>query len=89
MPKKIVGRPDIQAFVGAIAGRGGKGLFVTTARFTEKGDYLCEEQHIILIDGHKLAQLMIEHGFEVSTRKIYESKPWTVTFSMNTIDEEK
>ena len=42
-------------------------------------------QHIILIDGHKLAQLMIEHGFGVSTRKIYEIKPWTVTFSMNTL----
>ena len=27
-PEHIVGRPDVQAFVGAIAGKGGKGLFV-------------------------------------------------------------
>lgn len=32
---RTVARPDTQAFVGAIAGRGGKGLFVTTAKFSQ------------------------------------------------------
>ena len=31
-----VGRPEVQAFAGAIAGRGGKGLFVTTSKFSKQ-----------------------------------------------------
>ena len=85
---KSVGRPDIQAFVGAITGRGGKGLFVTTARFTEKAITYAKRQHIILIDGHKLAQLMIEHGFGVSTRKIYEIKAVDSDVFNEYVDEE-
>ena len=71
-----VRRPNIQAFVGAIAGQGqgGKGLFVTTGRFTSQAVEYAKQQHIILVDGHKLAQLMIEHGFGVSTRRIYAVK---------------
>lgn len=71
---QTVGRPDIQKFVGAIAGRGGRGLFVTTARFSKQAIDYAKLQHIILVDGHKLAQLMIEHDFGVSTRRIYEIK---------------
>lgn len=58
-----VGRPEIQAFVGAISGRGGKGLFITTARFSKKAREYANQQHIILVDGEKLARLMIEHNF--------------------------
>lgn len=72
--EQTVGRPDIQAFVGAIAGRGGKGLFVTTARFSKQAIDYAKLQHIILVDGHKLAQLMIEHDFGVSIRRTYEIK---------------
>ena len=32
----VVGQPDIQSFVGAIAGKHGHGLFVTTAHFSKQ-----------------------------------------------------
>lgn len=73
-PDHTVGRPDIQAFVGAIAGRDGKGLFVTTSKFSKQAREYAERQHIVLIDGQRLAELMIEHDFGVSTRKVYKVK---------------
>ena len=73
-PDHTVGRPDIQAFVGAIAGRDGKGLFVTTSKFSKQAREYAERQHIVLVDGQRLAELMIEHDFGVSTRKVYKVK---------------
>ncbi len=69
-----VGRPEIQKFVGAIAGRGGKGVFVTTAKYSNPAKDYAASQHIVLIDGHKLANLMIEHNFGVSVKKSFEIK---------------
>ena len=69
-----VGRPEIQKFVGAIAGRGGKGLFVTTAKYSSPAKDYADLQHIVLIDGTKLAELMIEHNFGVSVKKSFEIK---------------
>lgn len=69
-----VGRPEIQKFVGAIAGRGGKGLFVTTAKYSSPAKEYADLQHIVLIDGTKLAELMIEHNFGVSVKKAFEIK---------------
>ncbi|WP_277237506.1 restriction endonuclease [Merdimonas faecis] len=69
-----VGRPEVQAFVGAIAGKGGKGLFVTTSKFTKQAIEYAKGQHIILMDGEKLAYNMIEHDFGVSTKKIFSIK---------------
>lgn len=69
-----VGRPDVQAFVGAIAGKGGKGLFVTTSKFTKQAIEYAKGQHIILIDGEKLAHNMITHDFGVSTKKVFSIK---------------
>ena len=69
-----VGRPEVQAFVGAIARKGGKGLFVTTSKFTKQAIEYAEGQHIILMDGEKLAFNMIEHDFGVSTKKIFAIK---------------
>lgn len=73
-PDKVVGQPDIQSFVGAIAGKHGDGLFVTTARFSQKAKDYAHTHHIILIDGERLANLMIEYNFCVSTRKAFEIK---------------
>ena len=73
-PDKVVGQPDIQSFVGAIAGKHGDGLFVTTARFSQKAKDYAHTHHIILIDGERLANLMIEYNFCVSTRKVFEIK---------------
>lgn len=73
-PDRVVGQPEIQSFVGAIAGKHGDGLFVTTARFSQKAKDYANMHHIILIDGERLANLMIDHNFCVSTRKIFEMK---------------
>lgn len=73
-PDRAVGQPEIQSFVGAIAGKHGDGLFVTTARFSQKAKDYANIHHIILIDGEKLANLMIEHNFCVATRKTFEIK---------------
>lgn len=73
-PDRVVGQPEIQNFVGAIAGKHGDGLFVTTATFSKKAKDYANTHHIILIDGEKLANLMIEHNFCVSTRKTFEIK---------------
>lgn len=69
-----VGQPELQKFVGAIAGRGGKGLFVTTAKFSQKAIEYANHQHIILIDGAKLARLMTEHNFGVRVKRVFEIK---------------
>lgn len=69
-----VGRPAVQNFVGAISGKGGKGLFVTTAKFSKQAMDYAKQQHIILIDGEKLAKLMIEHNFAVTVKKTFEIK---------------
>ncbi len=69
-----VGRPDVQNFVGAISGKGGKGLFVTTAKFSKQALEYAKHQHIILIDGEKLTKLMIEHNFGVTVKKVFEIK---------------
>lgn len=69
-----VGRPEVQAFVGAIAGKGGQGLFVTTSSFSRQAKEYAEKQHIILMDGEKLTNYMIEYNFGVRTRKVFEIK---------------
>lgn len=69
-----VGRPEIQAFVGAISGRGGNGLFVTTSKFSKQAIEYAKMQHIILIDGAKLTELMIEYNFGVTVQKTFEIK---------------
>ena len=71
---RTVGRPEVQSFVGAISGKGGKGLFVTTAKFSKQAIDYANHQHIILIDGQKLGKLMIEHNFGVSVKKTFEIK---------------
>ena len=74
--KNNVGVPDIAGFAGALAGKGAnKGIFITTSDFTKAAkDYDAAGFKIILIDGKRLAQLMIDHNVGVSTVKIYEIK---------------
>ncbi len=71
-----IGRPEIQKFVGALAGQGaGKGLFITTAQFTREAVAYAEKQHttkIVLVDGDLLAKLMI--AYDLSTRAVYRIK---------------
>lgn len=69
-----VGRPEIQNFVGAISGKGGNGLFVTTAKYSKPAIEYADLHHIILIDGKRLAKLMIEHNFGVSVKRTFQIK---------------
>jgi restriction system protein len=64
-----IGRPEVQGFVGSLVGLGAtKGVFVTTSGFSKGAvEYAYNlPQRVILIDGNRLADLMIEHG--VGTR---------------------
>jgi restriction system protein len=75
--QKPVGRPEIQKFAGALQGqRARKGVMITTAEFTrEAKDYVTKiENKIVLIDGERLSQLMIDHNLGVSPAAIYEVK---------------
>jgi restriction system protein len=72
-----VGRPDIQAFVGALHGaQASRGIFITTSRFSSDAkDYADRvNARLILIDGPELATLMIEHGCGVVTEETYTLK---------------
>jgi restriction system protein len=72
-----VGRPDLQQFVGALAGRqANRGIFITTSRFTSDAKEFVKNLNVrvILIDGEHLAQLMIEYGVGVSVWKSFELK---------------
>lgn len=73
-PDSKVGRPALQAFVGSLTGEGAtKGVFVTTSDFSKEArDYLNKVQHrIVLVNGERLARLMIQHEVGVRARKTY------------------
>ncbi|HET9055247.1 MAG TPA: restriction endonuclease [Chitinophagaceae bacterium] len=73
----VVGRPELQKFVGALAGQGAKkGIFITTSYFTKDAvEYTPKnETKIVLIDGEKLAQYMVDYNLGVSLQSTYEIK---------------
>lgn len=67
-----IGRPEIQKFVGALDGqRAKKGIFITTASFSQEAlNYANNTSNatVILIDGQKLADLMIEYEAGVTVK---------------------
>jgi restriction system protein len=72
-----VGRPEIQKFVGALAGQGAKkGIFITTSSFSKEArEYIPRnETKIVLLDGDELTQLMIDHDLGVTTQRTYAVK---------------
>jgi len=73
----VVGRPELQKFVGALAGQGAKkGIFITASSFTKEAlEYTPKnETKIILIDGIQLSELLIEYNIGVSNQQTYEIK---------------
>ncbi len=69
-----VGRPALNAFVGSLTGEGAtKGVFVTTSDFSRDAmEYVARvQQRIVLINGDRLARLMIKHEVGVRPRKTY------------------
>ena len=72
-----VGRPEVQKFVGALHGqRAKKGVFITTGAFTRDAEqYVATiDPKVVLIDGNRLVELMIDHNLGVSTVDSYEIK---------------
>jgi len=67
---------DIRNFIGAMSGDTNKGVFVTTSTFDDAAKRKAREAHhkIILIDGEKLAELMLQFGIGVQVRTTYEFK---------------
>lgn len=75
-PNTTIGKPEIQKFAGAMMGppKIEKGLFITTAKYSQGAKEFANAQHIILVDGQKLTELMIEYGLGVSVQNIYKIK---------------
>lgn len=68
-----VGRPDLQAFSGALRGQQAtKGVFITTSSFSGPAKDFAERvsDSIVLVDGDRLTQLMIDYGVGVQPRRI-------------------
>lgn len=76
--ENVIGRPVLQNFAGALLGMGlTKGVFITTSTFTKGAIEYANNQAnltIILIDGDKLADLMIEYNVGNFTSHTYEIK---------------
>lgn len=70
-PDQTVSRPTIQGFVGALIGaQGDRGVFLTTSSFTEGARVEADRVNvrIELIDGKRLAELMLRHGVGVQVQ---------------------
>ena len=65
-----VGRPELQAFYGALAShKARKGVFITTSGYTVQAlDFVHKVDGIVLIDGQRLASLMIDHEVGINAR---------------------
>lgn len=69
-----VGKPEIQAFVGALHGQAAqKGVFFTTSAFTMSArDYAAAiSTHLVLIDGQRLVELMMHYRVGVQVQRTY------------------
>jgi restriction system protein len=73
----VVGKPEVQKFVGALQGqRARKGVFITTSTFTSGArDYVTNiDCKVVLLDGNELASLMIDNNIGVAPISRYEIK---------------
>lgn len=67
-----VGRPDIQGFVGALHGnQANQGVFITSGRFSSGARHYADTvpTRVVLIDGQRLAALMIRYGVGVQVKR--------------------
>lgn len=77
-----VGRPEIQAFVGALQGaQADRGVFIATSRFTPDARDYAERvpARLVLIDGLRLTELMVLHNVGVQDEQ---------TFAIKRVDED-
>ncbi len=70
--QQTVGRPEVQAFYGALAGqRANKGVFITTSSYTTQAiEFARSVERVVLVDGARLAELMVDHEVGVSSRTV-------------------
>lgn len=70
--QNAIGRPELQAFYGALAGqKAKKGVFITTSGFTAQAlDFARSVEGIVLVDGVRLAGLMIDHEVGITSRTV-------------------
>lgn len=79
---RAIGRPEIQAFVGALQGaQADRGIFITTSRFTSDAEDYAERvaARLVLIDAQHLGDLMVRHSIGVQAED---------TFVLKQIDED-
>lgn len=73
--KNSVGRPEVQSFVGAMHGQATQGVFITSGSFTygarEYAQNLGGGLSLVLIDGERLARLMIKYRVGVQIARTY------------------
>lgn len=70
-----VGAPEVNNFIGALdRKRATKGVLMTTGTFSRQATEAAREssRKVVLIDGTKLAELMVRHGVGVSTTATYK-----------------
>jgi len=69
-----VGRPEVQGFLGALHAVGAAGgVFITTGRFSKGArDFAVSvTPRIVLVDGNRLARLMLTHGIGVQEAQVF------------------
>ena len=71
-----IGRPEVQKFMGALAGQGASGgVFITTSEFSREAEqYVAKNMtpRIILIDGFELGRLLVKHEVGVVALRSYK-----------------
>jgi len=74
-----VGRKDVTSFIGSLTSKSSKkGVFITTSTFSKEAieslNHLPSDVSVVLIDGIKLAEYMVEFNLGVTVKKTYEVK---------------
>lgn len=76
--EQAVGAPVVQSFIGALQMRGAsKGVLITTSRFSSQAETaarMIPSMRIVLIDGDRLAGLMIRYNVGVRTERTVDIK---------------
>lgn len=76
-PESVVGSPEIRNFFGSLdAMKASKGVFITTSSFSREAILTAERltKKIVLIDGQRLTELMINYDVGVSTAENFKVK---------------
>jgi restriction system protein len=72
-----IGRPHLQQFVGALAGKSAsRGVFITTSSFSKEARLFAhglQNQKVILLDGEEFADLMIDYEVGVGVRHVIKT----------------